>query len=76
MSVVCVEWVDAAYERGSLRVDELGGLLTLKTVGWLVREGDDHVSIAAEWCEAEGTYRDISHIPRVGIVSVKKVKLS
>jgi hypothetical protein len=75
-TVVCVEWVDACYERGSLKAGELGGLLTLKTVGWLVREEEDHVSVAAEWCPREETYRDISHIPRVGIVSVKRVKLS
>lgn len=74
MTIVMVEWIDASYQDGDITLSQMSQLLPLQTVGWLVLETKDAVSVAAEYCEKEQTFRHVSHIPRVGIKQIRRLK--
>jgi hypothetical protein len=71
--IAVIEWIDASFEGDTADPKELSPLMHLLTVGWLVREDRDSVSVAQEWCEKDGTVRQTCHIPRSGIVSMKRL---
>lgn len=68
--IVMVEWVDASYESGPVTRSDLDGLCRMKTAGWLVAEDEERVSIAADHIpEGDGRFRNVTHIPKTGIIS-------
>lgn len=73
--VVVVEWIDASYQRGELTVPEMTPLMRLRTAGWLVREDKESISIALDRCDSEHSYRDVTHIPKSGVVSIQRIKV-
>lgn len=72
--IAVVDWFDASTQRGPLRPDEMNPFVILRTVGWLVREDKESVTVAMDYFEDEGTYRDIAHIPRVNIRRMRVLK--
>lgn len=73
-TIACIEWIDASGEAGPLTRDELGGLMTLRSVGWLIRETDDQVSICMDYEPTTKVFREIQHIAKVNIVSRKEYR--
>jgi hypothetical protein len=71
--IVAVRWIDASYERGELSAEEMDPLAELETVGFLVREDKDSMSVASERGIDDKHYRHISHIPRSCIVTVRSL---
>ncbi len=63
-SLVMVKWMDANFERGELRPVDMNPLAELRSVGWLVRNDPESVSVSAEQCEEDGSYRETTHIPK------------
>lgn len=45
--LVLVKWHDAVVEGAWQKVEEMTGLSTCWTTGWLVRDAEDHIGIAA-----------------------------
>ena len=72
--VICT-WLDAhGTGVGALRDHELPHeALRIHTVGWLLRDDDKGVSLAAEECE-DGAWRGVTFVPRVLIETVKPVR--
>jgi hypothetical protein len=48
--------------------------MPLRTVGWLVREDADSISVAMERADTEETFRNISCIPRVNIRRIRRLR--
>ena len=59
----------------SLTAAEIDGLMELQTVGWLIQQNDEFVTVAQERCEDEDRYRDVMSIPRANIVKMKLVRV-
>jgi hypothetical protein len=72
IAVIC--WRDATSRDGPVTLREIDGLMELQTVGWLIQQNDEFVSVAQERCEDEDRYRDVMSIPRVNIVSMKLIR--
>lgn len=72
--VICT-WLDAhGTGIGALREHELPHeALKIHTIGWLLRDDDKGVSLAAEYCE-DGAWRGVTFVPRVLVESVRAVK--
>lgn len=56
--LVRVEWQDARFD-----LDAVPSLALVETVGWLVRDGHDALSVAAERIDGEA-WRAVTTIPR------------
>lgn len=74
-AIVWIEWNDASYQTGELTLEELNPLIRLHSVGWLLREDDESISIAMERCDEQSTYRHVTHIPKVNVVRIKRVQV-
>jgi hypothetical protein len=60
----------------SKNIDEqLHKVIPMHTVGWLLKEDLNGVSIGSEWC-GDDDYRSTTFIPRVLIVSVHRLSRS
>lgn len=71
--VICT-WLDAhGTGIGALREHELPHeALEIHTVGWVLRQDEKGISLAAEECE-DGAWRGVTFVPQVLIKSVKPV---
>lgn len=67
-----VEWIDANSDSGEMDQTEMVPLIHARSIGWLVREEKDYVTLAGTLFDRARTYRDITHIPRVNITRLKK----
>jgi hypothetical protein len=74
-TIVVVEWIDASYEDGPLSLREIEPLIRLKSVGWLLREDKESISIAMEKADEDELFRSVTHIPKVGIIKIKRIKV-
>lgn len=63
-TLVVVEWYDAWFDISETRPNDWLNACPVKTVGYLVRQGDI-ISVAGEVLEGEETYRAVTHIPKV-----------
>lgn len=73
--LVVVVWVDANYQRGEITLDDMRPLMRLRSAGWLVADTKEYVTLAMDRCDVDGTFRDVTHIPKAGIVKIHKVKV-
>lgn len=68
-------WIDAGGQMNqSLSREELSGPLEIETVGWLIRETEDHLSICQDYIRETNLFRDVQHIPKALIRSRKELK--
>lgn len=67
-----VRWFDASYQRGECTDEELNAVVVLHSCGILVRETDDHVTLAMDRYDADGTWRYIEHIPKCLIAQIER----
>lgn len=72
--IAIVDWFDASMQKGPMLPEEMRPFITLRTVGWLVRADNKVVTVAMDFHEEDGTYRDIAHIPRVNVLRIKKMR--
>lgn len=70
--IVEVEWDDAYCEPSEMAADDLRGELLVHTVGYLVREDDRSVYVAAEAVDGGG-YRSTTRIPRAMVREVREL---
>jgi hypothetical protein len=81
LPLVVVKWADAWVD-GNEPVS-LGSEVAIThkpkiivTVGWLLREDEDGVSVANEHYEDENVYRGRTYIPRAMITSIERYRLT
>lgn len=67
--MIYVEWLDSCVT-GGWRTD-YAPVSTIRTVGWLVEEAEDHLKISAHFDNGEGTapHCDVMTIPKRAILS-------
>ena len=71
--VVLVKWKDASMQTGStLFVEDLRPGIIVETAGTLVQETEDFYSIAGDYYPDNNSARNVSHIPKVNVISIKK----
>jgi hypothetical protein len=49
--IAVITWRDASSVDGPMRPSEVTPLITLVSVGWLIREDRDSLTVAQEWAE-------------------------
>jgi hypothetical protein len=73
--VICeVEWVDASHDSTVGKPEDFEALVLLHSVGYLISNEDEHVSLAMERCVEEGTFRHVTHIPRSCVKKMTQLK--
>ena len=73
ITLVYVRWFDASYQRGECSDDELNSRVEIESAGLLVREDKESVSLALDRYDEDKTWRYIEHIPKVNIMSIRKL---
>lgn len=75
-TVVYIRWKDAAHGLDEVRIDEAGELCELHEVGFLVREGDESVTISLEHQEGATETRNWLTIPLVNVVEILRAPVA
>lgn len=76
-----VTWRDSACSNGWRDLDEVGPPLTIRSVGWVIRESRTEVVLSAHYCSDETEkirvvpHADCMAIPREAVKSLKKIRL-
>jgi len=75
--IVLIKWRDASLHGQDTKweddLDEIG-LVTLISVGLLVKEDSESITVCADW-NPDGTWRALQTYPRSGIKLEKRIKL-
>ena len=77
LPAVLVTWRDSASSNGWRTVDELGGVMEIKTLGWLVRRTKTEVTISSHHAQPSNAapHCDAMSIPREAISSIRTIRL-
>jgi len=72
LKTLLIRWRDSSYTTGTFEEAEARDrdLITVQTVGHLVMEHKDRITVAGEYFEVENTYRHLTTIPQVNIEEV------
>ena len=70
-----VRWFDASYQRGECADSDLVPRVELESAGLLVREDKESISLALDRYPVDGTWRYIEHIPKVNVLSIKRMAI-
>lgn len=69
-NIEVITWKDATSEYGWREPDEIEIKPAInKSAGFLVKENDDGVIIAMDYCPADGDYNSTGYIPKSLIIS-------
>lgn len=68
-TIIIIKWRDASYVKGPMPLDEIKPLIDLLTIGWLVTESAEAVTMCAEIGVEDEEFSHIIHIPKVNILS-------
>jgi hypothetical protein len=72
-SLYIVTWTDAFFDEGQITRDDFRSEYVVRTVGFLVRDDADILSLAQELLP-DGEYRAVSHIPRQLVRSCRQLQ--
>ena len=77
MKLVHVTWVDSTYEEGWVKTSQIvKSLNSCESIGWLVRETDDFITIAGHISNIRGqesVFQGVITIPRRSIELMTEV---
>ena len=69
-----VIWDDAVVSSGDVRTEEIGHkAVRYHSAGWILRQNEVGVSVAAEWAPDEGTWRGVTFIPSGLLIEVRRL---
>lgn len=75
MNCVYVEWIDSETDDGWGKIKDVSDNLTLcRTIGYLIKDSSDFVTIAHSWDEENDHVNGTIQIPKVAIKKKKFVK--
>jgi hypothetical protein len=74
-SLAYVRWLDACFQEGDCPEQDIEPGVELETVGWLVKEDDNTVSVALEWSGRDRVWRRVQTIPRCLVREMRRVSL-
>lgn len=65
--IVAIDWIDASSQEGPITSAELSGVHELRTVGWLIRENDEQITICMDYVPGNEEFRDVQHILKINV---------
>ncbi len=68
---VWIEWVDSTYQHGW--GDSVPGVSVIKTLGFVIHETSDYITISAHWDEGNDNHHSPMSIPKAAIVDIWEV---
>jgi hypothetical protein len=68
--IAYIRWSDASNQAGSITEDEINPRVEVESVGMLIRQDKDTVSIGLDYYPHDETWRWVLNIPRVNIISM------
>src|SRR5438132_8355840 len=71
---VIVDWLDAWEKDEDADPLTWPRLYPVRTTGWLIRDEDEVVSVAAEVLPRGDGYRAVTHIPRAVVLRIQHLK--
>jgi hypothetical protein len=74
-TLVIIEWVDASFQGDTIALTELAPLIALQTAGFLIMEDVESITVAHEYCDKDQTCRHVTHIPKVCVRKIKRIKM-
>ena len=72
--IVVVHWEDITYTPAWEDSEEEYGTTELYTVGWLIEDTEDEITIAGTWDETNGVFAEFNTFPKAPIHSVTVVQ--
>ena len=74
--VIEVHWFDYTFHDEVYDAEEAMGhdLIEMRDVGYFVGEDKRKIALAGEWAEEQGSYRHLTWIPKVNIISRRYLK--
>lgn len=75
LTVAVVTWYDASYQSGAVTLAEMVPRVELTTAGILVREDKNTITLALDRYLDDETWRHVTHIPKVNVTAVKRIKV-
>lgn len=74
-TITFIEWIDASSQAGPVTRADLTGVHHLRSVGWLVRENAEHISICQDYVPATDEFRDVLHILKRNVIKRREFKV-
>lgn len=71
-TILMVEWLDASHQSGPIDITELSGEHIIRSVGWLIQETRERVTLAQDFCVSIDSYREVLHIPKKYILKEER----
>jgi hypothetical protein len=74
-TIACIEWIDASGQEGPINRHELTGVFRILTVGWLIRENHEHVTLCMDYVPGSDEFREVQHILKINVVKRREYKV-
>jgi hypothetical protein len=71
-TIAYIRWKDASFQEGVIEKDDLLPDFTLYSVGFLIEDRDDYITISQDLYPQGNTFREVLHIPTAYIEKIKK----
>jgi hypothetical protein len=69
--IAYVKWIDCTKHSGQFKTNDIPGMVTLETAGFLVSRNKRCVTLAMDRQKVDDEWRDIVEIPVVNIVELR-----
>lgn len=74
-TIAFIEWRDSSGQPGPVGRMDLSGVHKMLTVGWLIRENGDHVTLCQDYVPSTDEFREVVHILKTNVVRRKEFKV-
>lgn len=62
--LVLIRWHDASYQEGPIYIEDIDKDYIIDSVGFLIAEGDGHITLGMDWYKLKNYWRRVIHIPK------------
>jgi len=73
--VVLVRWHDASYQDGPIYIEDIKKEFILESVGQLMYEDENSITIGMDWHSKRNYWRHVCHIPKGMIKDIIKISI-
>lgn len=74
MNIVLVEWLDASFQSGPVTVEQLSEPFIVRSVGLLVQETKERISLAQSFTIHKDEFQEVLHIPKLYIINRRDLR--
>lgn len=73
--IVLIRWHDACYQEGPIYIEDLNKDFILETVGFLIDENVESITLGMDWYSKKNYWRHIVHIPKGMIKTIIRIPI-